>query len=182
MATALQRNNNQCPWPGCEHRPKGKDTKNWQSHLRRHLKIHLGEKVPCTFPGCRKTFAGGRKDNRRAHLLKVHGIGGAPAVETSEVISLAGDSRTEGCSSSSGTVDFAATWEQQEEGLHGLKPRRPSQGVMLDGMNRGVELVDPQAYCGLVPTEDGDDSLQVGVACQRPSDLGPTAWNTPQWS
>lgn len=69
------QNPDKCPWFGCKHRRAiGTSKKNWASHLKRHYKTHVGDRLKCPIDLCDKTFKGERTDNLRAHLIRKHKI------------------------------------------------------------------------------------------------------------
>lgn len=167
-----------CPWPGCGHRPTGKD-KNRRSHLKRHMATHLtSNRLQCPQPRCRQTLAAGRLDNLQAHLRNVHHmdaaaiqLSGTTVVETASVDAReAGEAGLDAWSSfyDDDSLDTGVWGQDGEANLPGGHTIPQEYGV-LNGIASESEFD---------PMEIEEDSLLTGCENERPSldNLGATAW------
>ncbi|KAH8879225.1 hypothetical protein GQ53DRAFT_775157 [Thozetella sp. PMI_491] len=55
----------------CQWRPRGVK-ENLKGYLRKHKNVHKGLRLPCDYPGCKKTFS--RLDNLKKHRREKHGL------------------------------------------------------------------------------------------------------------
>lgn len=167
--------------PVCGHKPGGKDKKNLNAHMERHLKTHQPG-IPCEFPGCEQIIAGGRTDNMRQHMIKAHnqleksrGRGRKLSVPS---MTPTGTPQ----SASLGYEDvLRGSWSAQYE-VNGRGSHRGSTVLSLTGLVSGNETQfdSQQTPGGLDTVEEDKHDLDTGSdAGVRPSDIGPTAWNGP---
>lgn len=169
--------------PHCEFRPRG--TKNYQTHLKRHIKIHqTGNEIRCQVRGCGSTFAAGRKDNLQQHMNKVHNSLKLPATASNNLSIRNMPSTATSPSASFGYEDRHQENPVVQSGSGHLRAnhlRRDSDILTGISSDRGTHMDSLQALGDFSPMEEGKDDLSKGGETRRPSNLGPTAWNPPAW-
>lgn len=157
-----------CTFPGCGYQPKG--AKNRAGRLKRHRMTHENlERIPCPRPGCSASFTAGRNDNLRSHLTYRHQIPQSElkAVLVSENTSVASGDSQEGCRLG-GAMPVITRH---------LQDGSDDSSLWRDIGSGTLSAIDASAGA----TDQERDILETAGETSRPSDIGPTGWNAPEW-